>query len=188
MRLQRSLCSLLLCAVICFGLFSVSAFAAEFKYPLIPENDFQYAIIIGKNLFLSNEKSYINEGMAAGSDNLRVSFSDKYKLSDDNKAWILLSSSAGVSSTYYHPSKVVYDSTGVFASNSLDVFDIPRPITGDHFQAVTDALMAQFSIVHLVNILVAVVGVGVGFVFMWWGVRKISGGLIAAFKKSKLRL
>ena len=61
-------------------------------------------------------------------------------------------------------------------------------ITYSDFESVITAIQGQISVATVVAILAQVVAVSVGFAFMWWGVRKVSGALMAAFKKGKIRI
>lgn len=54
------------------------------------------------------------------------------------------------------------------------------------FKSIFDGLTAQVSVGSIVGVLAAVVGVCVGLVFMWWGIRKVVSMLMAAFRKGKV--
>lgn len=54
------------------------------------------------------------------------------------------------------------------------------------WQSVIDALTAQISVTTLMTVIAAVVTAGIGLVFAWWGVRKVTRGIMSAFKKGKL--
>ena len=56
------------------------------------------------------------------------------------------------------------------------------------WQPLIDAFNAQISVSTVIGVLAAVIGVSIGFVFMWWGVRKTKSVLMAAFQKGKLKL
>lgn len=60
-------------------------------------------------------------------------------------------------------------------------------VTSADWKAVVDALTAQISVSTVVGVLATVVSAGIGLVFMWWGVRKLSRSLMAAFRSGKLR-
>lgn len=62
------------------------------------------------------------------------------------------------------------------------------PIQYTDIEPVITAMQGQISVSTVIGILVAVVGASIGLVFMWWGVRKVSGALMAAFKKGKIRI
>lgn len=57
-----------------------------------------------------------------------------------------------------------------------------KVVSADDFQSVLDALSSQISITTVVGIIVAVIGAGIGFVFLWWGVRKVFNAVMKAFK------
>ena len=56
------------------------------------------------------------------------------------------------------------------------------------WQPIIDAFNAQVSVGSVIGILAAVIGVSIGFVFMWFGVRKSTNVLMAAFQRGKLKL
>ena len=62
------------------------------------------------------------------------------------------------------------------------------PIQYSDFESIITTLQSQISVQTVVAIIVAAVGASVGLVFMWWGARKVSGALMAAFKKGKIRI
>ncbi len=57
-----------------------------------------------------------------------------------------------------------------------------NPVSSADFKPVLDALTGQISITTVVGIIAAVVTAGIGFVFLWWGVRKVFGAIMKAFK------
>lgn len=61
-------------------------------------------------------------------------------------------------------------------------------VTAKDWQSVIDALTNQISVSTVVGVLAVVAGAVVGLAFMWWGVRKATGSLMAAFKKGKIRI
>lgn len=60
------------------------------------------------------------------------------------------------------------------------------PVDPTAWQGVIDALTGQFSVTTAMGVVAAVVTAGVGLVFAWWGVRKVTRGIMSAFKKGKL--
>lgn len=56
------------------------------------------------------------------------------------------------------------------------------------WQPIIDAFNNQISVSSVIGVLAGVVGVSVGFVFMWFGVRKSTKVLMSAFKKGKLSI
>lgn len=61
-------------------------------------------------------------------------------------------------------------------------------ITSADFTGVLSALQGQISVSTIVEVLVVLVGATVGIAFMWWGVRKLTGALMSAFKKGKVSI
>lgn len=61
-------------------------------------------------------------------------------------------------------------------------------ITSADFTSVLSALQGQISVSTVVEVLAVVAGACVGLAFMWWGVRKVTHALMAAFKKGKISL
>lgn len=59
-------------------------------------------------------------------------------------------------------------------------------ITAADFQEVISALTDQISVSSVVGVLATVIGVCIGLVFMWWGVRKVASMLMAAFRRGRL--
>lgn len=60
------------------------------------------------------------------------------------------------------------------------------PVQYSDFESIFTALQGQISVSTIVGVLAAVVGVCVGLVFMWWGIRKVVSMLMAAFRKGKV--
>lgn len=61
------------------------------------------------------------------------------------------------------------------------------PIDSTAWSSVMDGLTAQLNVQSIVGVIAALVGACVGFVFLWWGVRKGARALISAVKSGKLR-
>ena len=61
-------------------------------------------------------------------------------------------------------------------------------ITSSDWASVISALTAQISVSSVVGVLATLATAGVGFAFMWWGVRKAVRALMSAFKKGKISL
>ena len=61
-------------------------------------------------------------------------------------------------------------------------------VTSADFQSVITSLQNQISVETIVGILGTCSGVSAGLAFMWWGVRKVTRALMAAFKKGKISL
>lgn len=61
-------------------------------------------------------------------------------------------------------------------------------ITSSAWTSVMTALTNQISVSTVVEVLAVVAAACVGLAFMWWGVRKATRALMAAFKKGKVSL
>lgn len=61
-------------------------------------------------------------------------------------------------------------------------------VTSADWQSVIDAMTAQISVATVVAVLAVVVSACIGLVFMWWGLRKATRALMAAFKKGKISI
>lgn len=61
-------------------------------------------------------------------------------------------------------------------------------VTAADWSSVISAMTGQISVATVVGVLAVVVSAGIGLVFMWWGVRKASTSLMAAFRKGKVKL
>ena len=61
-------------------------------------------------------------------------------------------------------------------------------ISSTNFMSVVTALQEQISVATIVEVLAVAAGIAVGLVFMWWGVRKLTGVLMSAFRKGKISL
>lgn len=61
-------------------------------------------------------------------------------------------------------------------------------VSSADFASVLDSITAQISVSTIVGVLGALAAAVVGIVFMWWGVRKISGAIMNAFKSGRLRI
>lgn len=61
-------------------------------------------------------------------------------------------------------------------------------VSSTDFASIITALQSQISVATVVEVLAYVAGAVVGLVFMWWGVRKVVGALMSAFKKGKISI
>lgn len=59
-------------------------------------------------------------------------------------------------------------------------------ITYSTFSSIITAIGQQISVANVVAVIAAAVAVCVGFVFMWWGARKATRMLMAAFRKGRI--
>lgn len=62
------------------------------------------------------------------------------------------------------------------------------PVTASDWSSVISAMTGQISVSTIVGVLATLVAAGIGLVFMWWGVRKAIGSLMAAFRKGRMSL
>lgn len=60
------------------------------------------------------------------------------------------------------------------------------PIDATAWQEVMDNLTAQLNVTSIVGVIAALVAACVGFVFLWWGVRKVGRSLITAVKSGRM--
>ena len=61
-------------------------------------------------------------------------------------------------------------------------------LTSAAFESVITAIQGQISVTTVVEVLAYTAGACVALVFVWWGVRKATRALMAAFKKGRLGL
>lgn len=61
-------------------------------------------------------------------------------------------------------------------------------VKASDWSGVITAMTDQLSVATVVEVLAVVVGGGIGLVFLWWGVRKAAGALLAAFKSGRFKL
>lgn len=63
----------------------------------------------------------------------------------------------------------------------------PAPaVTYATFEPVVTAITGLITNANIITILAGAAGVAIGFVFMWWGVRKVSKIIMGAFRKGRL--
>lgn len=61
-------------------------------------------------------------------------------------------------------------------------------ITSEQLSSIVSALTAQITVSNIIGVLAAGITACIGICFAWWGARKLSGMLMKAFKRGKLRL
>lgn len=61
-------------------------------------------------------------------------------------------------------------------------------VTADTIKPLIDSITSQLTPASIISILSLVIAAAVGFVFLWWGIRKVAGVIITAFKKGKLKV
>lgn len=62
------------------------------------------------------------------------------------------------------------------------------PIGFTDIQSILTAVTSQFSVANIVAMIAGILGVTVGFVFLWWGVRKGFRAIVAAATKGKPKI
>lgn len=60
-------------------------------------------------------------------------------------------------------------------------------ITFATFKSVIDAITAQVSVANIVSILAAAAAIAITFVFMWWGVRKVTRMVMGSARSGSIR-
>lgn len=58
----------------------------------------------------------------------------------------------------------------------------------DQIKGIIDAITGQISVTNILGVLVAAVGAAIGFVFLWWGVRKLLSTFFSGFRKGKAKV
>lgn len=58
-------------------------------------------------------------------------------------------------------------------------------VGADQMMDIIDAITGQVSVTNILAVLVAAVGAAIGFVFLWWGVRKLLSTFFSGFRKGK---
>lgn len=64
----------------------------------------------------------------------------------------------------------------------------PKVVTASDWASVINAMTSQISVSTVVGVLATLVTAGIGFVFLWWGVRKAVGSLMGSFRSGRIRL
>lgn len=59
-------------------------------------------------------------------------------------------------------------------------------VTYTDFKSVIDAITAQVSVTQVVGVLAAAAAIAVTFVFMWWGVRKVTRMVMGSARSGKI--
>lgn len=61
-------------------------------------------------------------------------------------------------------------------------------VTWSDLSSVVTAITGQISVTTIIAIIAGAVGVAIGMVFMWWGVRKAAKVIMAAARRGKLSI
>lgn len=59
-------------------------------------------------------------------------------------------------------------------------------VTNADWKTVIDSVIGQYSVANIVQVLVSIVTAGIGFVFLWWGVRKAYRAIMSAVRKGRM--
>lgn len=62
----------------------------------------------------------------------------------------------------------------------------PSNVTNADWKSVIDGVVGQFSVSEIVSTLASIVTAGVGFIFLWWGVRKAFRAIMSAVRKGRM--
>lgn len=66
--------------------------------------------------------------------------------------------------------------------------DTTSVVSASDWSSVISAVTSQVNVSTIVGVLATLAAAGVGLAFMWWGVRKAVGSLMAAFKKGRVSI
>lgn len=58
-------------------------------------------------------------------------------------------------------------------------------VTASDYAEVITGVTSQFSVTQIVGVMAAIVGAGIGFVFLWWGARKAYRAIMSAVRKGR---
>lgn len=64
----------------------------------------------------------------------------------------------------------------------------PPEVTTSDIQSIMSAVTQQFSIANIVSFLAYIIGATVGFVFLWWAIRKAWRAILAASTRGKAKI
>lgn len=60
-------------------------------------------------------------------------------------------------------------------------------VTFNTFKSVIDAITAQISVETIVAVLASAAAIAIAFVFMWWGVRKVTRMIMGSARSGSIR-
>lgn len=58
-------------------------------------------------------------------------------------------------------------------------------VTTDVVKGILESVTGQISVTTIMGVLAAAIAASIGFVFMWWGVRKLLGTFFKGFRSGK---
>lgn len=70
----------------------------------------------------------------------------------------------------------------------LGLYLTSQQIGSDTIMSILEAITSTMSVSQLVAMIAGIVGVGMTFVFLWWGVRKGFRSIMGAVTKGKLKV
>ena len=59
-------------------------------------------------------------------------------------------------------------------------------MTYNTFKSVIDAILGQVSVQNIVTVLASAAAIAITFVFLWWGVRKVTAMVMGSARKGKI--
>lgn len=62
------------------------------------------------------------------------------------------------------------------------------PIDSTTIMGILDAVTTQFSVTNIVGMIAGILGVTVGFIFLWWGIRKGFRAIVGATTSGSPRI
>ena len=78
----------------------------------------------------------------------------------------------------------------VMAMSALPAFASANPpeVSTTDVQSIMTAVTTQFSISNIITYLAYIIGASIGFVFLWWAVRKAWRAILAAATRGRAKL
>lgn len=67
------------------------------------------------------------------------------------------------------------------------IFETSTAVSFATFKSVIDAITAQVSVANVVSVLAAAAAIAITFVFMWWGVRKVTRMVMGSARSGSIR-
>lgn len=163
----------------------LTASAAEYQLPQLPTNQYKYYIVLELGTEGSYAVGFFND-LPEDSDNQVVYYIIESYANVGNE-WIYLAGNDETVIKNEDRNEVIYDSSMTIDNGNTIRFIIPTVGFND-FSQVYGSLAEQINVSVVVAIIVFIIGICVGLVFLWWGIRKVVRAIMAAFKKGKISL
>lgn len=64
----------------------------------------------------------------------------------------------------------------------------PPTVTTSDIQEIMSGVTSQFSIANITSFLAYIIGASIGFVFLWWAIRKAWRAVLAASTRGKAKI